>query len=333
MPLDTGGVTSLNLRIDDDRETGGRESLTPTLNAGPDIGAALKAAREYRGLDLQVLADTTRIRRSYLAAIEEMRLEELPSRPFTIGYIRAYAMALGLDGDAAVERFRRDEPTPDTTLRAPIGVEEGKDPRLTLVIGGGMLVIAAIVLWNVAQRAMTQDAPPPHTAPAAAMDKAKLAAPAGPVSLGAPLPAPVESTTPDLYETPGLAEATAAGGSSDAVEAAKKAAAANPKPEQPAQPARPLPPTFAAKGAVYGAQPEASVVTLQALKGVSLIVRGQGGAVYFARQLAPGEAYRVPNLSGLSLEVSDPASLQVFVGGQSKGLMPAPTVPAAKLAG
>ena len=39
----------------------------------------------------------------------------------------------------------------------------------------------------------------------------------GPVSLGAPLPAPVESTTPDLYETPGLAAATAAGGSSDAV--------------------------------------------------------------------------------------------------------------------
>ncbi len=330
MPLDTGGITGLNLRMDGDRETSRRDSLIPTLEAGPDVGAALKAAREFRGLNLQFLADTTRIRRSYLAAIEEMRLDELPSRPFTIGYIRAYAAALGLDGDAAVERFRREEPVPDTALRAPIGVTESKDPRLTLVVGAGMLVIAAIILWNVAQRAMTRDEPPPHTAPAAAMSKAKLAAPSGPVSLGAPLPAPMESTTPTPYETPGLAAATAAGGSSDAVEAAKKAAAANPTPE-PVLPAQPLPPTFIPKGAVYGAEPQASVVTLQALKGASLIVRGDGGAVYFARQLSTGEAYRVPNLKGLNLEVSDAAAFHVFVGGQSKGLMPAPTTSAAKL--
>ena len=332
MPLDTGGVTSLDLRNSGDRETNRASGLTPSLEVGPDIGAALKAARELRGLNLQELADSTRIRRSYLAAIEEMRLEELPSRPFTIGYIRAYAAALGLDGDAAVERFRRDEPVTDTALRAPIGVVESKDPRLTLVIGGGMLVIAAIVLWNVAQRAMTAEAPPPHTAPAAAIAKAKLGAPAGPVALGAPLPAPVESTTPTPYETPGLAEATAAGGSSDAVVAAKKAAAAAPKAE-PAAPTEPLPPTFVARGTVYGADPAASLVTLQARKGASLIVRGAGGAAYFARQLSAGQAYRVPNLKGLTLEVTDPAAFQVFVGGQSKGLMPAPTIAAEKLAG
>lgn len=260
-----------------------------------------------------------------------MRLDELPSRPFTIGYIRAYAAALGLDGDAAVERFRRDEPVTDTALRAPIGVVESKDPRLTLVIGGGMLVIAAIVLWNVAQRAMTAEAPPPHTAPAAAIAKAKLGAPAGPVALGAPLPAPVESTTPTPYETPGTAEATAAGGSSDAVVAAKKAATLATQADPTA--AEPLPPTFVPRGAVYGAQPAASLVTLQARKGASLIVRGNGGAAYFARQLSAGEAYRVPNLKGLTLEVTDPAAFQVFVGGQSKGVMPAPTIAAEKLAG
>lgn len=331
MPLDTGGVTSLDLCNSGDRETNRASGLTPSLEVGPDIGAALKAARELRGLNLQELADSTRIRRSYLAAIEEMRLEELPSRPFTIGYIRAYAAALGLDGDAAVERFRRDEPVTDTALRAPIGVVESKDPRLTLVIGGGMLVIAAIVLWNVAQRAMTAEAPPPHTAPAAAIAKAKLGAPAGPVALGAPLPAPVESTTPTPYETPGLAEATAAGGSSDAVVAAKKAAALTPQADPTA--AEPLPPTFVPRGAVYGAQPAVSIVTLQARKGASLIVRGSGGAAYFARQLSAGEAYRVPNLKGLTLEVTDPAAFQVFIGGQSKGVMPAPTIAAEKLAG
>ena len=333
MPLDTGGVTGLHLRMDGDREANRRDTLTPTLDAGPDVGAALKAAREFRGLNLQDLADSTRIRRSYLAAIEEMRLDELPSRPFTIGYIRAYASALGLDGEAAVDRFRRDEPLTDNALRAPIGVSESKDPRLTLIVGAGMLVVAAIILWNVAQRAMSEDAPPPHRAPESAMARAKMAAPAGPVTLGAPLPAPVESTTPQPYETPGLAAATAAGGSSDAVIAARKAAAANPTVEEPAVPDQPLRPTFTPKGAVYGAAPEASVVTVQALKGASLIVRGNGGVVYFARQLAAGEAYRVPNLGGLTIDTTDAAAFQVFVGGQSKGLLPSPTASPAKLAG
>lgn len=332
MPLDTGGVTNLHLRMDGDREANRHDALTPTLDAGPDIGAALKAAREFRGLNLQDLADNTRIRRSYLAAIEEMRLDELPSRPFTIGYIRAYAAALGLDGEAAVERFRRDEPLTDNALRAPIGVSESKDPRLTLIVGAGMLIVAAIILWNVAQRAMSEDAPPPHRAPESALAKAKLGAPAGPVSLGAPLPAPVESTTPTPYETPGLAAATAADGSSDAVLAAKKLAAANPT-TGPVEPTRPLPPTFIQKGAIYGAAPQSSVVTLQALKGSSLIVRGNGGVVYFARQLAAGEAYRVPNFAGLTIDSTDDHAFQVFVGGQSKGLLPSPTISAAKLAG
>ena len=165
------------------------------------------------------------------------------------------------------------------------------------------------------------------------MAGAKLGAAAGPVSLGAPLPAPVESTTPIPYETPGLAAAFAAGGSSDAVIAARKAASANPTVEEPALPARPLPPTFAPKGTVYGAQPGASTVTVQALKGASLIVRGAGGVVYFARQLAAGEAYRVPNLTGLTIDTTDATAFQVFVDGQSKGLLPSPTASPSKLTG
>ena len=49
------------------------------------------------------LADATGGKLTYLSALEEMRLELLPSRPFTIGYIRAYAQALGLDPETAVD--------------------------------------------------------------------------------------------------------------------------------------------------------------------------------------------------------------------------------------
>lgn len=308
------------------------ESYVPALSSGPDIGAALKAAREFRGLTLEQVADSTRIRRSYLAAIEEMRLDELPSRPFTIGYVRAYANALGMDGEAAVERFKVDEPATDAALPEPIGVKEGADPRLTLGLVAGAAIIGAIILFNIAQRALNEQAPPPqHTAPATAA-AAAAATPSGAVSLGAPLPPPVESTTPTPYETPGLAAATAAGGSSDAVTAAKRAAAANPTPE-PAAPPENLPATFTANGKVYGAEAETSIVTLQARKAASLIVRGADGSVYFARQLSAGEAYRAPALKGLSVEVSEPTAFQVFVGGQTKGLLPAAQTQVAKLVG
>jgi cytoskeletal protein RodZ len=306
------------------------ESYVPTLSAGPDIGVALKAAREFRGLTLEQVADATRIRRSYLAAIEEMRLDELPSRPFTIGYVRAYANALGMDGEAAVERFKADEPAPDAALPEPIGVREGTDPRLILALAAGAVMVGAIVLFNVTQRALAErDAPVQHRVPPVV---AAAPPPSGPVALGAPLPPPVESTTPTPYETPGLAAATAAGGSSDAVTAAKRAAAADPTPE-PAPPPENLPATFSPNGTVYGAEPQVSVVTLQARKAGSLIVRGADGSVYFARQLSVGEAYRAPALKGLSVEVSEPTAFQVFVGGQTKGLMPANQSTVAKLVG
>lgn len=306
----------------------------PTLKSGSDIGAALKAIRESRGLSLEEMADATRVRRSYLAAIEEMRLDTLPSRPFTIGYIRAYAKALGQDGEAAVVRFRAERPAGDEGLREPVGVSREGDPRLAVIVVAGALIIGAIVTWNVVQRAMTENAqtkahvaapaPPPKPAP-------KLTGPTGPLTLGAPLPAPTESTTPTPYETPGLAEATAANGSADAAAAAAKLA--KQKAEPAVDPNLTLPPTFVAAGAVYGAKPEAASAILQARKAASLIVRGADGSVYFARQLSVGEAYRTPNLAGLVVDVSDPTAFQVFVGGQSHGLLQAPLTPVAKLGG
>jgi len=76
--------------------------------AGPQyetLGEELKAARQERGLTLDELAETTRVRRAYLEALEEMRLEALPSRPFTIGYFARIAPEKGLD--VLADAYRR----------------------------------------------------------------------------------------------------------------------------------------------------------------------------------------------------------------------------------
>lgn len=334
MPLDTGQVTDLDFRSDTVEDIGLVHDLGPTLLSGANIGAALRAVREARGLSLEDVAESTCVRRAYLTAIEEMRLDQLPSRPFTVGYIRAYAIALGLDGEAAVNRFKREEPADDQALREPLGVTDGGDPRLVLAGFAGAAIVAAIITWNVAQRVLAEPAAKQQQTAAAApatLDRS-VTAKAGPVALGAPLPPPVESTTPELYETPGLQAATAADGSADASEAAAKLAAAN-KSQEPAPPPADLPPTFVAKGEMFGAAADSSVVTLQARKAASIIIRGPDGSVYFARQLAAGDAYRAPAMKGLTVDVSEPDSFQVFVSGQTKGLLPAAQTPLSKLEG
>lgn len=301
------------------------------LHAHDTLGEALKAVRHDRGLTLQDVAERTRVRRSYLEAIEEMRLDALPSRPFTIGYIRAYATALDLDPDLAIERFKTDEPVLEEALRAPVGMLDEKDPRVAAFLIGALVIIAAIVLWNVAQRAMTAAAPPPPLAPQAESDKALAQIKTGVMELGYPLPAPVESTTPPPYETPGLAAAT--GLKSDPNAPPTPVGPPTRLGEPPPVDLASLSATFQPKGRVYdsGNPKLTSVVTVQALKGGALIVRGADGSVYFARQLAKGEAYRVPQMAGLTLDVSSPQDFQVFVAGQSRGVLPAQQVLASKL--
>jgi cytoskeletal protein RodZ len=347
MPLDTGRVPHLHLVADGDPENAPMAAHQPSVDDGVDIGSALRAAREFRGLNLQDVADATRIRLSYIEALEDLRLDELPSRPFTIGYVKSYAKMLGLDGDAAVARFKVDVPDDSEPLRAPVGVRHERDPRLGLILALGVLIVAAIVLWNVAQRAIAKDAPPAQVvqaqataavnAPAAMAMGGGSGGPGGPgdgsVSLGAPLPAPVESTTPEPYKTPGLDDAAANGGSADAVSAASKARASEAAksgvdPNQVFNVGAP----FRAKGAMYGAAPaEASGLILQARKPGSLTVHDASGAIYFTRWMAAGEAFRAPRNGGLIAEVSDPGAFEVYNGGALTSRMPGPTASLGKL--
>ena len=331
MPLDTARVTDdLNVLLGNAPVDAGANPMNdaygPMVDSAPTLGAALKAAREFQGLDLEDLAQSTRIRKNYLSALEDMRMEDLPSRPFTLGYVRSYAKALGLDPEAAVARFRMDAPEEDQTLRAPVGVRRERDPRLSLFVGAGVIVVIGVVAWNVAQHQISLDSLGKPPATQIAQSSAKVApppsaAPSGPIHVDASLPAPAESTTPAPYVTPGLPDA---GG----------AASANPTTVAPAttQAAATAPATpFVAKGAVFGAPAGAGTVILQATKPASLVIHGGDGAVYFAKELAPGEAYRAPALKGITIDVSEPAAFNYFIGGQLKGQLSGLDTPLSKL--
>lgn len=334
MPLDTGNVRRLHLVTDADVDDTPIAVAQPSLDEGADIGLALKAAREFRGLTTQDVADATRIRQSYIEAIEDMRLDDLPSRPFTIGYVRAYAGLLGLDAEAAVARFKTDSPDEGAELRAPVGVRRERDPRLALIFAGGLLVVGAILLWNVAQRAITKEEPPPQVAPAAVSTQVQSHASNNQVALGSPLPAPVESTTPDPYKTPGLDDAAANGGSVDAANAASKARAVADAKAGVVDPASQfvVGSPFKLKGQVLGATPaEASGVLIQARKAGSLTVRRADGTIHMTRWLSAGDAYRAPRTPGLILDVVEPSLFEVYYNGRLTGHLTSNQTAVAKL--
>jgi len=287
-----------------------------SLAEAATLSEGLRAAREASGRSLDDLADATRVRKQYLIALEEGAWDRLPSRPFSTGYVRAYARALGLDEETAADRFKTEAPDHATQLRAPVGSElDDVKPRHTPWIVGAVVLISAVVLWNVARHAMTgQKSHTGDLATASSHEKWSLGWPglgaggdSNVIRISAPQAAPKDQTVPAPYITPGLENELNQG---QPIVAA-------------AGPAVPVGAAFNPRGAIYGAGPTESGVLVQALKPVGVVLRGADGTVYFAKQLAAGESYRVPNGGGQVLDVSDPTSLSLYMNGEYRGLLAA----------
>ena len=68
----------------------------------------LLAARERKGVDLYRAERDTKIRARYLAALERGDYRELPGAVYTKGFLRNYALYLGLDPDEVLLQWRRE---------------------------------------------------------------------------------------------------------------------------------------------------------------------------------------------------------------------------------
>ncbi|MEG0819874.1 MAG: helix-turn-helix domain-containing protein, partial [Brevundimonas sp.] len=223
-------------RMDQDRQD------APSLEDAETLGEALRAARLASGRSMAQLSTMTRVHPRYLTALEQNEFSVLPSRIFSMGYVRAYAGALGLDELTAVERFKREFPEAAVPLQAPTGAAlqqmRRTSPKILAALG---LLIVAVIGWNVFQRVVRIE--PPHPSDLVAVPKNWAKEADSEVEralyLGAPRAAPPDQTTPALYITPGL-EAQLTGVDPDDPNAA-------PPPAPPVQAA------FNPRGAVYGA--------------------------------------------------------------------------------
>jgi cytoskeletal protein RodZ len=70
-----------------------------------DFGGRLKRLREERGVTLRTMADTTKISRLTLEALERNDIPRLPGGIFSRAVVRAYAQEVGADPETTVQEF------------------------------------------------------------------------------------------------------------------------------------------------------------------------------------------------------------------------------------
>jgi cytoskeleton protein RodZ len=115
------------------------------------VGSALRACRLRHGIPLADVARALRIRQSFLAAIEDGRFSELPGATYTLGFVRAYAEFLALDGDEVIRRLRAEEhqAPPPRELHFPTPSNETGSPRGGILLVGALIAALAYGGWYV----------------------------------------------------------------------------------------------------------------------------------------------------------------------------------------
>src|SRR6476661_5541516 len=143
-----------NIRIANRRL--GRERSAIDATPAPSVGEMLLNARERKGVDLFRAERDTKIRLKYLTALEDSDYDALPPLVYTKGFLRNYAIYLGLDPEDILARWR-DETQAGRRAERPAVTPPPQplaSPRRAVAITPGLLVavlfsivVLAVFAW------------------------------------------------------------------------------------------------------------------------------------------------------------------------------------------
>jgi len=114
------------------------------------IGETLRAARHQRGRTIADAAAATRVRESYLAALEEDDFAALGGDVYVKGFLRSYAKYLGLDPEPLLAAYRREHQEYDEAAAiAQTPVAPMRADRAPGVPLGALVAVGAVVLLGI----------------------------------------------------------------------------------------------------------------------------------------------------------------------------------------
>lgn len=243
------------------------------------VGEILRRTRVHYSQSLEDVESVLRIRAQQLGAIENGKLEELPGRVYAIGFVRAYAEYLGLDGDKMVHLFKiqsvGNKAKPE--LNFPVAASDSKLPGVFLIGASLAAVILIAVMFSIFGGSKTISGGPEEIPAVSADIKAQATKPV-PTSLPAP---PSQQAVATPAQT--LSQPVA------------------------------IPGTPAVPGAVT---PPPSRIVIGVKDNTWVEIRNSAGKPIISQVLNPGETYMVPNETGLVLATGNIGGLEFTVDGQ-----------------
>jgi cytoskeletal protein RodZ len=141
----------------------------PLSNPVASLPERLLTARERKGVDLFRAERDTKIRARYLAALERGDYRELPGAVYTKGFLRNYALYLGLDPDEILLQWRRERGEGTATDPVLVVPRTVTAPRQGITISpkvfGGLLLalVVVVVVGYVATQLVRFSKPPTVT--------------------------------------------------------------------------------------------------------------------------------------------------------------------------
>jgi cytoskeleton protein RodZ len=126
---------------------------------GTTFGDRMKREREMRGIKLEEIAESTKIGKRNLEALEQEHFDQLPGGIFNKGFVRAYAKFLGLDEEQAVNDFLTAsanydqpvalQPPPTSLVKAPVIPSDASVQRKNMMwaAAGACGLIAVLGIW------------------------------------------------------------------------------------------------------------------------------------------------------------------------------------------
>jgi cytoskeleton protein RodZ len=123
------------------------------------FGEQLRREREMRGITLEAVSRSTKIRTHILEALENQEFEKLPSGVFKKGIVRSYARFLGMNEKQVLKAFLElagdpEQPLPDPLLwrrrrpKIPLKQDQSWGRIATVVVCATVLLVAG---WKTAQ--------------------------------------------------------------------------------------------------------------------------------------------------------------------------------------
>ena len=256
-----------------------------------EFGASFRKARESQNVSIDKIAGETRINSRFLLAIENEQFEQLPGGIFNRGFIRSYAVRLGLDPEEAVLTYEKMSHAVDAepAHQEPERVR-GKTTKIPVYYVAIAGLVIFVIVFYVAMR------------------------PSEPTRVTASAPAPVFPTPEAVAPPP--ADATPPPAAEAAVAAAIVVPTSTPAVTPKVAPAVTPPPSPIPVPAATQVATATIIVELETREETWFKLTSDGNAVVAGEVLQPGTTRRYTASSSIYISLGNAGGVALRLNGQ-----------------